>query len=152
MKKKKGQPMSQWIADVRNAAFHLCAIEVQIDDEDLILILTMGLPPAYKTFVVALDATPAHDLTLDNIISCMLNEESCTIEEEDNILKPNDKALSVTQVIPAARCSHHPVSEITCFKCGKKGHYQINCVNTVPVSHRKEVTNVVIEEEDDYSF
>ena len=68
MKKEKGQPMSQWIADVWLAAFHLWAIGVQIDDEDLILILTMGLPPFYKTFVVALDATPAHDLTLDNVI------------------------------------------------------------------------------------
>jgi len=76
MKKKKGQLMSQWIANVQNAAFCLCAIEVQIDNEDLILILTIGLPLAYKTFVVALDTTPAHNLTLDNIISCMLNEES----------------------------------------------------------------------------
>jgi len=152
MKKKKGQLMSQWIANVQNAAFCLCAIEVQIDNEDLILILTIGLPLAYKTFVVALDATPAYDLTLDNVISHMLNEESYTIKEENNILKPNDKALSVTQVILAAHRPHHPVSEITCFKCGKKGHYQINCVNTVPVAHRKEATNVVIEEEDNYSF
>lgn len=41
MKKKKGRPMSQWIADVRNVAFRLRAIEVKIDDEDLVLILSL---------------------------------------------------------------------------------------------------------------
>jgi len=62
----------------------------------LILILTIGLLLAYKIFIAALDTTPTVDLTLDNIISYMLNEESHTIKDDDNTLKPNDEVLLVT--------------------------------------------------------
>jgi len=50
----------------------------------------MNLPPAYKTFVVALDTTSADNLILDSVISHILNEESHNLDEKDNILKPND--------------------------------------------------------------
>jgi len=69
----------------------------------------------------------------------MLNEESHNLDEEGNILKPNDDALLVTQIVSTAPCSHHPVSEITCFKCGKRGHYQFNCTNTIPVFHKMKL-------------
>ncbi|KAI0693234.1 hypothetical protein BC835DRAFT_1276352 [Cytidiella melzeri] len=44
MKKKNDKPMAQWIADVRGVAFRLRGIGVTVDDEELILVLTMGLP------------------------------------------------------------------------------------------------------------
>jgi len=81
----------------------------------------------------------------------MFNKELHTIKEEDNILKLNNKALLVTQVVFAAHHPHCSVFEITYFKYGKKNYYQINYVNTVPVSHKKKAINI-IEENDNDSF
>ena len=67
--------MVSWIYDVKNAAFQLEAAGVTIIDEDVILALTEGLPESYSTFSVTLDSIPADDLTLDIIITCLLNEE-----------------------------------------------------------------------------
>lgn len=69
MRKKSYQPMYQWIANVRGITFRLRSIGVTIDDEDLILVITMGLPPAYTTFVVALDSTPSNQLTIFRVFS-----------------------------------------------------------------------------------
>ena len=80
MRKCDDQPMVSWISDVKNAAFQLEATGVTIIDEDVILALTEGLPESYSTFIVALDSIPADDLTLDIIITRLLNEEVCQIQ------------------------------------------------------------------------
>jgi len=103
----------------------------------------MGLPPAYKIFVVALDTTPTNDLILDNVISYMLNKESHNLDKKDNILKPNNDAFLVAQIILTASCPRHPVSKITCFKCEKRGHYQFNCTNIILVSYKNKAADVV---------
>lgn len=59
MKKKANQPISQWIAKVCNLAQHLRDVSVTVDDEDIILALTMGLLHLYNLFIVTLDATPS---------------------------------------------------------------------------------------------
>ena len=46
----------------------------------LILALTEGLPESYSTFIVTLDSIPADDLTLDIVITRLLNEEVCQIQ------------------------------------------------------------------------
>ncbi|KDQ55340.1 hypothetical protein JAAARDRAFT_110450, partial [Jaapia argillacea MUCL 33604] len=74
--KKDSQSMVSWIADVRRNAFKLEDIGVKVEDKDLILVLTMGLPPAYETFVVSLDSTPPDDLILEFVIARLLNEEA----------------------------------------------------------------------------
>jgi hypothetical protein len=75
MRKKSDQPMANWIAEVRGVAFHLEQIGVTVDDEDLILVLTMGLPKSFDTFVISLD-TDTTPLTLNHIVTRLLNEES----------------------------------------------------------------------------
>ncbi|KDQ53807.1 hypothetical protein JAAARDRAFT_102437, partial [Jaapia argillacea MUCL 33604] len=74
--KKDSQSMVSWIADVRRNAFKLEDIGVKVEDEDLILVLTVGLPPAYKTFVVSLDSTPPDNLILEFVIAYLLNKEA----------------------------------------------------------------------------
>ena len=67
--------MVSWISDIKNAAFQLEAAGVTILDEDVILALTEGLPESYSTLIVTLDSIPADSLTLDIVITCLLNEE-----------------------------------------------------------------------------
>ncbi|RDB31020.1 hypothetical protein Hypma_000182 [Hypsizygus marmoreus] len=68
--------MQAWIAQVRDAAFHLEAAEFPVDDLDLIIVLTQGLPESYDPLIITLDSTPIDELDVDNIITCLLNEET----------------------------------------------------------------------------
>lgn len=68
--------MQFWIADVRHTAFQLEEIDVSVDNEDIILVLTAGLTSHYDNLIVALDSVEPALLTLDTIISRLLNEDS----------------------------------------------------------------------------
>ena len=113
-------PMQNFIAEARRLALQLQEIGVTVEDEDTILVLTGGLPPSYDNFVVALDSAPS-DLTLDYVITRLLNEESRQLNGEasyaESALAARYKPGEVKTVL----------SHITCWKCGKKGHYQSNC-------------------------
>ena len=58
LRKRDDQLIPAWIAEVRNAAFRLEAIDVEVPEEDIIMVMTGGLPTAYSTFVATLDSTP----------------------------------------------------------------------------------------------
>ncbi|OJA19110.1 hypothetical protein AZE42_09229, partial [Rhizopogon vesiculosus] len=51
LKKADDVSMQAWIAQVRRVAFQLQEIDVDISDEDLILVLTLGLPSSYGNFI-----------------------------------------------------------------------------------------------------
>ena len=60
---------------MKNSAYRLDAAGVMIIDENIILTLTAGLPESYATLIVRLDNLPPNELTLSNVITCLLNEE-----------------------------------------------------------------------------
>ncbi|RDX39378.1 hypothetical protein OH76DRAFT_1394630, partial [Lentinus brumalis] len=76
MSKRDDQTMTSWIADVRRLAFKLKDIGATVTDEDMIIVLTKGLPASYEQLVVTLDATPSDELTVDNVVRRLVNEES----------------------------------------------------------------------------
>lgn len=132
MKKKIDQPMSQWIAEVRTLAHRLRGIGVTVDDEDIILALTMGLPRSYEAFIVTLDSTPVDDLDLHAVISRLLNEESRHVAvaaaEEGEIEEPTAAVAVLKRTkLPNPGDAAANLSRITCYNCANKGHYQANC-------------------------
>jgi hypothetical protein len=120
LSKATDQTMSSWVAKVRHTAFRLEEIGVEVSDEDFILVLTQGLPPSYDNFVVTLDATDVDVLSSEHVITRLLNEEARQINGTRESPK-TDAAYFV------ANQRRTPIAEITCFKCGKKGHYQSQC-------------------------
>jgi hypothetical protein len=68
--------MPAWIAEVRKHAYKLEECGVDVADEDIIMVLTAGLSPAYENFIITLDATPDDEFTLNYVITCLLNEEA----------------------------------------------------------------------------
>lgn len=121
MKMKDGQRLASWIADVKGVVFQLSQIGVVIPDEDIILVLTNGLPPSYEQLVLTLDSTPSEIFNLDYVIGRLRTEEARQGIEPGS-LDTTDHALAVTRDRPKRSLAH-----ITCFGCGNKGHYQANC-------------------------
>ncbi|TFK47768.1 hypothetical protein OE88DRAFT_1738300 [Heliocybe sulcata] len=155
---KKEQAMSSWIAEVRAITFHLTMSDVAVDNEDLILVLTMGHPPSYKNLVIALDSTPANIFTIDFIIGCLLNEESCQFAHSTTstraVCTATRSRLSSNEamiVAPAAQPACCGLTHITCFHCSVKGHFQANCLTPLPAAPATtpEVAALIVEEFDD---
>lgn len=112
--KKPHQSMQKWIGTISGIQWELEEIGVAIDDKDVILALTMGLGPAYESFVVSLDSTPADQLTLDFVIHRLLNEESR--RGDSGINKDEVKQESAMKTGPRV-----------CWTCGKPGHMKAEC-------------------------
>ena len=120
LKKKQDQSMQSWIADVRDAAHRLQDADAEASDEDIILVLTQGLPSEFDNFVVSLDATDASLLTLDYVITRLLNEEA----RQGIVITPRAES--------ALASLRRDLQNITCFHCQNKGHYKSQCPQLSP--------------------
>jgi hypothetical protein len=70
---------------VKALAFRLEDAGITVSDQDIILALTMGLPATYVAVIINFDVTPTESLTLDHVITCLLNEETCQVSSNETI-------------------------------------------------------------------
>ena len=68
--------MEARIASVHDIAHRLGAADFEVTDINLIIALTEGLSNCYDPFIVSLDTSPTDQLSVDSVISHLLNEES----------------------------------------------------------------------------
>jgi hypothetical protein len=141
LRKRENQTMANWISTVRSLGFALEEIDVNVDDEDLILVLTMGLPSTYEGVINQLDSldidpdseesTTGSVLTLNYVVTRLLNAESRINAAPHLNTESIAAAATMSSERPGTRKSHagelNHLSRITCFGCGQKGHYFINC-------------------------
>ncbi|KAJ3559936.1 hypothetical protein NM688_g47 [Phlebia brevispora] len=129
MVKGEKESMSAWIGQVKGAAHQLVEIGVQVSDEDRILVLTNGLGSSYDSFVISLDATPAHELTLEVVVNRLLNEE--VRHENRSEQDVEDRARLETAVMLARGSSGSGIAvkagARTCWSCGEVGHVKAKC-------------------------
>jgi hypothetical protein len=154
-KKGEGQSMQAWIGDIQALAFRMSQANICVTDQDRILALTMGLPSSYDAVIINFDSTPADQLTLNNVIVRLLNEES----RQASQLEPNEKrventALAVTSPKPKPAVKTSNSADITCFFCDGKGHYKLECPEKVQweKSKKKNFAGCVEECSDDEDF
>ena len=66
------------------------------------------------------------DRTISNVITCLIGEECCQEGEKDQEKdQEKDREEEVLALVAARR--RRDCSEITCFGCGKKGHFCSEC-------------------------
>ena len=124
-KKSDSQTMQAWIGQIQGLAFRMEHAKIAVTDQDKILAITMGLPPSFDNVIINFDSMSPETLTLDLVISRLLNEEvrqittAPSVKEDDQIKMELDEAMAVS-------CSK-PISEVLCFFCDKKGHYKSDC-------------------------
>ncbi|KDQ22483.1 hypothetical protein PLEOSDRAFT_14575, partial [Pleurotus ostreatus PC15] len=95
--KKGDEGMQAWISRVQGLAFRMEAAGINVADQDKILALTMGLPAAYSSDIINFDATPPELLTLNHVITRLLNEETRQAADTSEVKEePLDQALAVT--------------------------------------------------------
>lgn len=121
---KKDQTMEAWIREVRSLANCLIAINVLTSNEDIIVVLTTGLPPSYETVIISLNAVASTKLTLNFVITCLLNEEShqnfacLIIKVESEEVKIDSEAIVAVKKTGI---------NIICFYCGGTSHFSASC-------------------------
>ena len=64
-----------WTSCVKEMAFDLEDIGGMVTDEDITVILNMGLGNGYDHFVMSIDAMLTQQLMVDYVVTRMLNEE-----------------------------------------------------------------------------
>jgi hypothetical protein len=69
MKKMRTETMQTWIGRVRGLAFRLEEAGIDISEQDIILMLTMGLLVSYDVVIINFDAMVTELLTLDHVIT-----------------------------------------------------------------------------------
>jgi hypothetical protein len=136
--------MQTFISEAHCLALQPQEIGVAIDEEDITLVLTGGLPPSYDNFIITLDSTPPADLTLDYVITRLLNEEAR--QSSTKIVTPSNDVAFATFSKP------RDLSEITCFNCRKKGHFQSVCPELKKVARPKIIAATAIAEEEDEAW
>ncbi|KAF8237328.1 hypothetical protein L208DRAFT_1150460, partial [Tricholoma matsutake] len=72
---KEGQGIESWIGEVCTLSNKLKLIDVPVTDKDVIVVIMAGLPDSYSSVVIVFDNVDSKILTLDFIITCLLNEE-----------------------------------------------------------------------------
>lgn len=109
------QTVSSWIAHVKDLAYRLEDDKFKVPEEIIIYVLTAGLPhEEFKHFVSSLDNVSQSDLTLDLVITRLLNEDAG--QRAQTVERPNTISYS-------ARAT----KSIVCFFCNKRGHYASDC-------------------------
>src|ERR1700730_6090022 len=115
--------MQNFIAQACGLACELMEIGVNINDEYIILVLTGGLPHSYDHFVITLDSTHTSELTLDYVVTRLLNEEAHqlvnTPTKWNTPCDPGVAALATSSSKkPGSHTSYCPacnLANITCF-------------------------------------
>jgi len=129
------QTMESWIGEVRTRARRLESVEVKVSDEDIIVVLTAGLPSSYTPVVISFDAIEPEKLTLDFVITRLLNEEARQAgpsvvkrEENENAAMRSDRVNTRTGI------------NVQCFYCLEMGHYSSTCPTKLKDNKAREDT------------
>ncbi|KAF7341478.1 CCHC-type domain-containing protein [Mycena venus] len=127
-KKAEHETMEAWIGRIQGMVLRMEYAGIDVTAQDKILAFTMGLPAAYEAVIVNFDATPPSQLTVEHVISRLLNEETrqqSLVEPASADANPNNVAYAAATRRRTGQVTAAP--DTTCFFCDKKGHFKSDC-------------------------
>ena len=117
--------ITAWTSHVKGMAFDLEDIGGTATEEDVVVVLTMGLGKEYDHFVASIDAMATQEFTVDYIVTRMLNEETWHVEKVSSY---------ANEVLVASIAKAKPWVETDrragvrkCWRCGEVGHIWPEC-------------------------
>ncbi|RDX39353.1 hypothetical protein OH76DRAFT_1367603 [Lentinus brumalis] len=120
--------MQAWIGEIRSMAFRMEETGIAVVDQDKILAVTMGLPPSYDAVIIALDSIPTEQLTLEEVIRRLLNEEV----RQTSAYPPSPSTPTPDDGVAAAVLSTEKPkvdrSKVQCYFCDQMGHFKQDCM------------------------
>ena len=132
------ESMSAWVGRVKSMSFRLEDVGVDVSNEDTILALTMGLDGSYDSFIISLDTTSPDQLTLDYVVSRMLNEDVRRTNVEIQGLAVKVKGNMISGEVRVKKEEGNVALAATqgdvsvCWRCGMPGHLKAFCT-TKPI-------------------
>lgn len=126
-KKTDSETMEDWIGRVQAMVLRMEYTGIVVTPQDKILAFTMGLPATYDAVVINFDATDPDDLTVEHVISRLLNEETRQ-HSSRAITDSGTNGHDPSSVAFAAHRNGGPAGkDHTCYFCDKKGHFKAEC-------------------------
>jgi len=124
----KDQTIESWIGEVRTRARRLESIEVKVSDEDVIVVLTAGLPISYTPVVISFDAVEPEKLTLDFVVTRLLNEEARqTSHSVDKWEDDENTAMRAEKLNRFSEKLNKVAATVQCYYCLELGHFSSSC-------------------------
>lgn len=129
-KLNENEPVDAYVKQIRNTLDELAMMKKNLPAEDQVFALLAGLPPSFETIISTLEVA-TENLDFEYVVKRLYEFESRKKLQEQSVASNSDNAMFVkTRSGPWPNARRRPppdISRITCFKCGKKGHYQSNC-------------------------
>lgn len=115
MKMQSNESMNDHFINFDKVIRNLKSTGANVEDQEVICLLFLTLPKTYDGLITALETINPKDLSLDFAKSRLLDEYNKRSGGQSNSKTSEPHAMSAKN------------PNITCFKCGKKGHIQSQC-------------------------
>ena len=119
---KKGPKITlqEHVSTIREIADRLTGLRDSPSETLLVAVLMLSLPDSYNSLIISLDTHPDKN-NFDFVVQRCLNEEA---RQSANSGVRSSTENATFQADPKPRRDR---KDITCFNCGKKGHYRSEC-------------------------
>eukprot|EP00253_Pinus_taeda_P002100 PITA_02100 len=142
LRMKDGDSVTEHLNAFNTMVSQLASVDIKISDEDKCISLLCSLRDSWDSMVIAIGSN-ATALQFDEIVSSLLMEEM----RQKNIESQNGNALSIrgqsqnrnknksssgrSKSRGRSKSPGKPV-KLVCWKCGKEGHFKMDCKSRAP--------------------
>ena len=131
---KEGTPIHEHLSIFNKIISDLLNLDVKLEDEDKALLLLTSLPPSYEHLVTTM-IYGKETLDLEEVTGTLISNEirrrpSPGTDTGEGLMVNTSKFSGRSKDRKndhRSRSKSRSMKDITCYNCGKKGHYKNQC-------------------------